>query len=235
MCGDVHPRFTNCTFSGNDRAMGCFVTLRGSVTIENSILAFSTEGVGVYVANEPDVIVPTLSCCDIYGNAGGDWVGRIADQLGVRDNFSADPLFCDPPQGDYRLGSDSPCAHGPCGLVGAYPVGCTDPQALEPSEGAGMTAGGIRLQRACPNPFSSTARIELVVPAGRDPEPLSLGIFDLSGRLVRTVLEGTVSSGLSTVVWDGRDAGGAPVAPGAYFCRLKSCGTEEGLRLIVIR
>jgi hypothetical protein len=30
------------------------------------------------------------------GNGGGDWVGGIADQHGVRGNISADPLFCDP-------------------------------------------------------------------------------------------------------------------------------------------
>jgi hypothetical protein len=72
---------------------------------------------------------PTLVCCDIYGNAGGDWVGPIAGQLGIDGNIWADPLFCDPTNGDFTLQACSPCApfsppNPECDLLGAYPVGC---------------------------------------------------------------------------------------------------------------
>ncbi|MFC1573470.1 hypothetical protein ACFL6M_07735 [Candidatus Eisenbacteria bacterium] len=67
-----------------------------------------------------------LGCCDIHGNASGDYVGAIADQLGIDGNISRDPRFCDRDALDLRLDTLSPC--GPdsceCGLMGAWPVGC---------------------------------------------------------------------------------------------------------------
>ena len=69
----------------------------------------------------------SLSCCDIYGNAGGDWVGAIAEQLGINGNICLDPLFCDPTALDLTLHADSPCAaenNPECGLIGAWPEGC---------------------------------------------------------------------------------------------------------------
>jgi hypothetical protein len=70
-----------------------------------------------------------LSCCDIYGNPGGDWVSCVADQIGENGNICLDPQFCsDSPGGDenWSIQSDSPCApeQSGCGLIGAWDVGC---------------------------------------------------------------------------------------------------------------
>jgi hypothetical protein len=86
----------------------------------------------------------TLSCCDLFGNAGGDWVVGIADQEGIRGNFAADPLFCDPENGDLTLRSDSPCLPGnhpggaACGLIGALGEGCAPPTAVERASWGGV-------------------------------------------------------------------------------------------------
>lgn len=74
-------------------------------------------------------IAPLLTCCDIFGNSGGDWVGCIADQYGVAGNISEDPRFCDPASGDFTLQDCSPCApfsppNEECDLIGAWVVGC---------------------------------------------------------------------------------------------------------------
>ena len=51
-------------------------------------------------------------------------------ELGLRGNFSADPLFCDAAAGDFTLSSQSPCLPGnhpdgaDCGLIGAFGQGC---------------------------------------------------------------------------------------------------------------
>jgi hypothetical protein len=65
-----------------------------------------------------------LTCCDVYGNEGGDWVGCIADQYGIDGNISEDPFFC---EGSLYLSSDSPCLYGPCGQIGAHGQGCFGP------------------------------------------------------------------------------------------------------------
>ncbi|MGD8396843.1 MAG: right-handed parallel beta-helix repeat-containing protein [Candidatus Eiseniibacteriota bacterium] len=72
----------------------------------------------------------TLICCDLHGNEGGDWVGCIADQLGVSGNISVDPLFCNATAGIFTLAANSPCLPGNdplrqgCGLIGAHGEGC---------------------------------------------------------------------------------------------------------------
>jgi hypothetical protein len=87
-------------------------------------VAFSTDGPGVLAYEGIE-----LTCCDIYGNAGGDWVGSIEDQHGINGNISKDPLFCDPEEGNFALNSDSPCVpfsppNPECDLIGAWPAGC---------------------------------------------------------------------------------------------------------------
>ncbi len=63
----------------------------------------------------------------MHGNAGGDWVGCLAGQLGQDGNIDADPLFCDRGSRDFTLDGASPCAPGNAGAclqIGAWPVGC---------------------------------------------------------------------------------------------------------------
>lgn len=70
-----------------------------------------------------------LSCCDVFGNEYGDWIGCIAGQNGIYGNIGKDPLFCHSanPSERYSLHSDSPCApesNPDCGGIGALGVGC---------------------------------------------------------------------------------------------------------------
>lgn len=94
------------------------------ILIENTIIAFSSSGEAIMGCR-----FVTLSCCDLYGNAGGDWVGIIADQYGISGNICEDPLFCDPANEDFTIQCDSPCApftppNVECHLIGAWPIGC---------------------------------------------------------------------------------------------------------------
>jgi predicted outer membrane repeat protein len=120
---------TSCTFSENaaPHGGGIYCDYDNSVALARSIIVFSTGGEAFFC--EYGFNFPALSCCDIYGNAGGDWVGCIADQYGVNGNFSADPLFCGDlnPDEPYTLHAESPCApeYNPeCGLIGAWGIGC---------------------------------------------------------------------------------------------------------------
>ena len=61
---------------------------------------------------------------------------------------------------------------------------------------------------------------------------VSLRIFDVSGRLIRVLVEGSKSGGRHAAAWDGRDAFDTPVAPGVYFARLRS-GRAIAARKIV--
>lgn len=127
-CFISSPAVSNCTFSGNQASEGAglYCDTYSSCALENTIIAFSMQGEAVGCIDDAYV---TITCSDVYGNAGGDWVGCIADQCGVNGNISADPLFCDPENGDYSISEYSPCApaYSPtgCGLIGAHGVGCS--------------------------------------------------------------------------------------------------------------
>jgi hypothetical protein len=70
-----------------------------------------------------------------------------------------------------------------------------------------------------PNPFNPLTTISFSLPRE---SLVSLRVFDLRGRLVRTLLDEQRAAGVHTVIWDGRDQGGGRVASGPYVARLVS-------------
>ncbi len=81
-----------------------------------------------------------------------------------------------------------------------------------------------------PNPFRAATSIRFDLP--RDGRA-ALRISDLSGRLVRTLVEGDLGAGVRTVHWDGRDAGGLSVSSGVYFYSLET--PTESMRRKALR
>ena len=116
---------------GEERGAGIFSADDSSPVLMNSIVAFGTEGDAVfcYGGSGPGAV---LSCCNIFGNADGDWSDCIWDQQGIDGNVS------DAPGGDFTIDVASPCApahSSGCGLVGAWDVDC-DAAAENASGGA---------------------------------------------------------------------------------------------------
>jgi len=127
-CKSSSPTIESCTFSDNAAPVGSavFCIAGSSPRLENCLLAFAGEGEAVYCSDQ--INNPVLICCDVYGNAGGDWADCIAGQADSVGNLSADPAFCHRGSGDYHLQPGSPCAatNNSCGsLIGALDVHCT--------------------------------------------------------------------------------------------------------------
>jgi hypothetical protein len=70
-----------------------------------------------------------------------------------------------------------------------------------------------------PNPFSSTTSMHYTLPEDR---MVSLKIYDLTGKAVRTLVDNEQKVGYYTIEWDGRDNRGQKVAAGIYFTRFKA-------------
>lgn len=208
---------TGCTLAGNSAVSGGGIHCGESSTavVENCIVAFSASG-GSIVGNEAGFA--SIICSDLFGNSGGDWVGNIADKLFEDDNFSADPLFCSLSLNDVSLDSWSPCLpenRMNCGLVGALPVGCS----VSTAPAQGNLPAGIVGAGNYPNPFNPATTIRFTLgQAG----PTSVVIYDLAGRLVRTLLAESLSAQTHEVVWRGRDDDGSEVAAGVYFYQINS-------------
>jgi hypothetical protein len=223
----------NCTFHGNSGAAGAHIYLNAgsAVTVGNSILAFAE--VGVAVRGWGSV---TLTCCDVFGNAGGDWVGAIADQAGINGNICADPMFCSAPE-DLRIHVDSPCApfsapNPECDLIGAHPAYCgwAEIGANQPHADVGLMLG-----RPQPNPFHGSTSARFVIPQALGDRPGQMAVIDLSGRLVRTLAAGSLAAGQYGVTWKGINDFGRQVEAGVYFLKLEIGGQVETRRAVLVR
>jgi predicted outer membrane repeat protein len=164
--GGSSPSITSNTLSENSAYQGGGIYCGGgSPTIENTIIAFSGEGfmggggVGLLCSDSN----PTLICCNIYGNVGGDALCGI-DGGG---NISADPLFCDVGSVDYTLDAQSPCLpeNNSCGeLIGALGLGC------------GLKTIALDIKpRSCPNPLN-------MKPFQNPPDPKIFGNLSMSSN-----------------------------------------------------
>jgi len=88
------------------------------------------------------------------------------------------------------------------------------------------------LSQNYPNPFNPLTHIQFEM---RAPAQVTLDVFDLLGRHVRTLFEGRVESGISTITWDARANNGEEVASGIYFYRLVSSQNEQTRKMILLK
>ena len=90
----------------------------------------------------------------------------------------------------------------------------------------------VILGRNAPNPFNPATEIRFTVP--RDGK-VSLKVYDLSGRLVRTLVSGRLDAGGHAVTWHGDDDRGARTASGTYFYRLEAAGEVLTRKMTLIK
>ncbi|MCK4307320.1 T9SS type A sorting domain-containing protein [candidate division WOR-3 bacterium] len=83
-----------------------------------------------------------------------------------------------------------------------------------------------------PNPVISETHIEYALPKTAR---VTLMIYDLTGRLVKTLVNEEIETGYHTVSWDGRDNSGKKVASGIYFYRMETDKFKATKKLTIIR
>jgi hypothetical protein len=93
--------------------------------------------------------------------------------------------------------------------------------------------GALTLHGNTPNPFNPTTAIEFSAPAAGE---VQVEIFDVTGRLVRTLAVGGVTPGRHQALWDGRGSRGDAQASGIYFYRLRlDQGVTDSRSMALIR
>ncbi len=88
------------------------------------------------------------------------------------------------------------------------------------------------LYPAYPNPARNITNIKFALPK---PTKVQLQIYDLTGRVVRTLVDGTLPAGYHTVQWDGRNDQGRRVAQGVYFYRFQAESYRSVKKLLLVR
>jgi hypothetical protein len=96
-----------------------------------------------------------------------------------------------------------------------------------------QTPAALTLRGNHPNPFNprTTISFRLDSAASR----ASLRVYDVSGRLVRTLVDGALAAGDHEVLWRGRDDGGREVASGVYLYRLEADGVSRSRPMVLVR
>jgi FlgD Ig-like domain len=100
-----------------------------------------------------------------------------------------------------------------------------------------VSAPRFGLERIHPNPSSHLSdgqSVTIRFRVGQNDQECRLGLFDVSGRLIRTLHQGLTEPGSHIVSWDGRNAAGAPVGSGIYFIRLQSGAQIQQRRMVLI-
>ncbi len=112
--------------------------------------------------------------------------------------------------------------------------------ALEgPFSGTGVEEGEgnaprPRMISVTPNPSSETTVVHLNLPQGREGRA-TVRLFDVRGRLVRTLVEDERITGSRELAWDGTDGTGSRVASGVYWCCLDYEGERQTAPIVLVR
>lgn len=83
-----------------------------------------------------------------------------------------------------------------------------------------------------PNPFNPATHIRVALPHDAH---ISLCIYDMTGRLVRTLYRGNLPSGVHTFRWDGRKENGRTAPSGIYFCQFRAKDYSATQKLILLK
>ncbi len=246
-------RITNNTLCRNTATHGGGFLMTGhSAMLRNSILwdNEAPDGPQLALLDQPMLDV---AYCDLQGGlaaVGGD---PFHPYLTYVHNLDAEPLFVGAGAWPYALDSGSPCIDAgipdTTGLslpetdlagnprlsgeridMGAFEA--PEVSAIELDPVRAPLEGVVPLRSVQPNPFRAGTCVAFANPSSAQ---VDLKVYDLSGRLVRTLITGTHPAGRYCVRWDGRNEIGLPCAAGCYFVRLTVGDHREARPLVRIR
>ncbi len=91
---------------------------------------------------------------------------------------------------------------------------------------------GLALRPCHPNPFAGSTRVAFHLP---ERTRAAVRIYDVAGRLVKTVCDAVADAGWNQAEWDGTNNSGGRVASGVYFLRVSACGDSRTEKVVLIR
>lgn len=233
----------------NSHGGGVYLGGYNTELVNNAV--FGNVGEGVYFAAGGSTIA---TYNDVFSNSDGPAAGGYGpggfgtivqtnhngDPCDTYFNIFLDPMFVAPYLGDYHLQAGSPCIDAgdpdsppsPDGTIADIGALDYDQGTSDVPEVAGGGPAAVLLLGNRPEPVSSTTAILY-----RDPDagPVRLTVYDLEGRMVRTLVDRVQAAGPHQVEFDGRDDQGRALASGVYFYHLVTSGREESRRLTILR
>ncbi len=118
--------------------------------------------------------------------------------------------------------------HGPLHIFVSGSADLTKTDGLIPREYA--------LGENYPNPFNPTTRFALDIPALKDGNTqITVHVYDLLGKRVRTLYDGTIAPGNYTFEWDGRNESGRVLPSGMYIYRVSTEQFSQARKMVLMK
>lgn len=249
--------------TGDNIAGGILCSVNSTATVINTILwnNYAPSGPELYIGTTTYPSTLTIRYSDVEGGEESVFI-REGNTLVWEDGMiEVDPLFKDPEMDDYHLMAvgcgdslDSPCidtgdpaivdSRIDCGWglgtilsdMGAY--GGID--SIQVGIGDHGDEGGIprslSLSQNYPNPFNPSTTIAFDIPGMSGvKQSVSLTIYDLRGRRVRSLLDSTIEPGIHQVHWNGLNDRGERVSSGIYLYTLRAADKTITRKMMVLK
>ncbi|MBT3317514.1 T9SS type A sorting domain-containing protein, partial [bacterium] len=109
------------------------------------------------------------------------------------------------------------------------PVGIELDPVIEPE----AVPANFALSGCAPNPFNPITTISYDVPESRG--MVNIGIYDISGKMVKQLVHQYKAAGNYSVDWRGKDRSGRSMPTGVYFCRMTAPGYSRSIKLTLVQ
>ena len=132
---------------------------------------------------------------------------------------------------NFYLAENSPCVgSGDNGEnIGALGIGC---EAIELSIDKAVIPDLYALHQNYPNPFNPTTKISYDLP---DASVVSLSIYDLMGREIRTLINSEQSAGFKNIQWNATDNLGKSVPAGMYIYTIEAGQFRQTRKMVLLK
>jgi len=218
--GTVDTSFSVSLFESSWVAARVYGDKRGWITAGNFLFAhtspvyFTVGGRRVLVRDDAEFICQYIEDLELLARTKGQWPDTLQSSRVFRELAAA------------RAWYDA-LAHGGVSLV--HPG---TPSVLRCENAPNPFGGGTVIAFEVPGPAARPAAGDS--PGSRD-SPVTLAIYDVSGRLLRRLVAAPLSAGIYRVVWNGRDGRGREVPSGIYFARFSAGERAFSRKMIRIR
>ena len=216
--------YNNVFYNNGEYGIGIYSSDIDSVEIINN--AFSAHPSGDHIYNNSNITHFTVTHNLYYQPQS---VGFGTNDL---HPVFGNPMFIDPAGLDFHLLPNSPAIDagifvglpfvGAAPDLGAFeyapPASISDPSSLKPQQ--------FNLKQNYPNPFNPATSITYEI---AETTYVRINIFNMIGNEIKVLVDKTVSPGVYTVRWDGKDSLGENVATGVYFYRMKTFDAKLGV------
>jgi hypothetical protein len=171
---------------------------------------------------EPDSIIPTKDK-SLYPTLEGYQVFKNGTLL---DEFSE--------YQQYYMDYPEPTTEYTYHVCAVYDMGVSEPSnsyvynpVSNDDPGLALT---FNLDQNYPNPFNPSTRIDFSI---AQDDFVSIGIYNLKGQRVKSLVKGSLKAGTHSVTWNGTDDKGSKVSSGIYFYRLESSKYTQTRKMLL--